>query len=313
MQLPPAQPEFYGGPQAGWLRNILDYLPCLQALIVSRLSFFDHQALQTIRLGSGSHPHQTKYDLRLLIASDCENTTAGSLATSLSYFPDLLYLDLSTTQGSRNPLVLHEIGKLTQLTVLRMHNCGLRDGDIKLLKFSTRLRSLDLSNNFLTGIGVSDLIERLPEVRQRISNYGQTATEWSFARSTLQSFVAAKLMSGLDGNVYVEDHHAPCVTELFLAGNPVTLDELTGILTHPSLQFLDIGSIYCSRQPSELLSPGSPGPDRRRFSNAIIDELSPALFANAFRNIRSLRLHHSIITSQPFCEKCLPVVEQCFE
>jgi hypothetical protein len=312
LQLPPAQPEFYGGPQAGWLRNILDYLPCLQALIVSRLSFFDHQALHTVRPGSGSHPHQAKYNLRLLIASHCENTTAGSLAASLSYFPDLMYLDLSSTQGSRSLLVLHEIGKLTQLTVLRMHNCGLRDGDIKLLTFSARLRSLDMSNNYLTGNGVSDLIERLPEVRQ-VTNYSHTATAWSLVKPTLQSIIAARLLSGLDEHIYVEDHRPSCFTELLLAGNPVTLDELTGILTYPSLQFLDVGSIYCSRQPSELMSPGSPGPDRRRHSNTIVDELSPLLFTNAFRNIRSIRLHHSVITAQPFFGKGLPVAEQCFE
>jgi hypothetical protein len=313
LQLPPAQPEFYGGPQAGWLRNILDYLPCLQALIVSSLSFFDHQALQANHPGSRSYPHQTKYDLRLLIASHCENTTPGSLATSLSYFPDLMYLDLSSTQGSRNPVVLSEIGRLAQLSVLKMRNCGLRDGDIKLLNFSIRLRSLDLSDNYLTGVGVSDLVARLPEVRQRVHSYGHPATGRLHGRPTLQYFAATKLMSGLDGHICLEDHLPTSFTELFLAGNLVTLDELSGMLTYPSLQYLDAGSIYCSRQPSELWSPDSPLSDRRRFSTTRIDELSPALFTKVFRNVRSLRLHHSVITSHPFCGKDLPLAEQCFE
>lgn len=313
LQLPPAQPEFYGGPQAGWLRNILDYLPCLQALIVSSLSFFDHQALQAANTSSRFHPHLSKYNLRLLIASNCENTTAGSLATSLSYFPDLMYLDLSSTQGSRNPLVLGEIGVLTQLTVLKMQNCGLRDGDINLLKFSRRLRSLDVRDNYLTGKGVSDLIGRLPAVRQRVHYPGRAIAGPLFEGHTLQSLAATKLMSGLDGHIFLEDHLPTSFTELFLSGNFVTLDELTEMLTYPSLQYLDAGSMYCSRQPSELLSPISPVSEHQRFSNSRVDELSPAFFTRAFRNVQSLRLHHSVVTSQPFYGKSLPVAEQCFE
>ena len=62
-----------------------------------------------------------------------------------------------------------------------------------------------------------------------------------------------------------------------------------------------------------MLSPGSPGSDRRRFSVQEIDRLSPALFTEAFRNIRSLRIHHSVVTSFPFSGNDLPVAEQYFE
>jgi hypothetical protein len=41
--------------------------------------------------------------------------------------------------------------------------------------------------------------------------------------------------------------------------------------------------------------------------------LSPALFTEAFRNIKSLRIHHSVITNRPFLGKDRPVSEQCFE
>ena len=319
MHLPPAEPEFYGGPQAGWLRNILDYLPRLQALVVSSLSFFDHQALQTVHPGSGAQAEERKYSLRLLIASSCENTTAGSLAFSLASFPDLMYLDLSSTQGSRSPSVLREIGNLTQLWVLKMRNCGLRDSDIKWLTFSTRLRSLDMSGNYLTEHGVSDLVELLPKVRHRVDGHGNAGSYESSSRArsskkpTLQSFVADKLTSSLDGHIYLEDRLPDSFSELCLAGNLVTVDELTGILTYPTLEYLDAGSLYCSRQPAELLSPDSPVPDRRRLSSTRVDELSPALFSKGFRNVRSLRMHHSVITSRPFSGKGLPTAEQCFE
>lgn len=309
LHLPPAQPEFYGGPQAGWLRTILDHLPCLEALVVSRLSFFDHQALQATYSASVSHHHELKYSLRLLIASNCENTTAGSLAASLSCFPDLMYLDLSSTQGSRGPLVLREIGSLARLTVLRLQNCGLRDGDIKSLTLSSCLRSLDVSDNCLTGNGVFDLIQRLPQARQTFNGHGNAGSSHG---PTLQSFVSTKLMSGVDGHIYVEDRLPTYFTELFLAGNLITIDELSGMLTYLNLEYLDAGSLFCSREPSELLSPGSPISDRRRLSSARVDELNPGLFT-AFRNVRSLRMHHSVITSRPFHGKGLPMAEECFE
>lgn len=291
----------------------MDYLPNLRALVVSRLSFFDHQALQSVYQAGRLQPNRTKYDLRLLIASYCENTTAGSLAASLSYFPDLMYLDLSFTQGSRSPLVLGEIGKFSQLAILRMQNCGLKDGDINLIRFSAKLRSLDVRDNHITAIGVADIIQRLPELRQRVNYYGHAATSRFFEKPDLQTIAAAKLMSGQDGHIILEDHLPTSFTEMFLAGNLVTLDEMTGMLSYPSLHILDVGSMCCNRQPSELLSPDSPVGDRRGFWSNRIDQLSPALFTKAFRNVRSLRLHHSVITSQPFAGTDLPMAEQCFE
>ncbi|KAI9829585.1 MAG: hypothetical protein M1819_006090 [Sarea resinae] len=41
LHLPPAQSELYGGPNAEWLRDVLENLPSLQSLIVSGLPFFD--------------------------------------------------------------------------------------------------------------------------------------------------------------------------------------------------------------------------------------------------------------------------------
>ena len=51
LHLPPALSEIYGGPNALWLRDVLDYLPNLQSLIVSRLPFFDHQSLVALKQG----------------------------------------------------------------------------------------------------------------------------------------------------------------------------------------------------------------------------------------------------------------------
>jgi hypothetical protein len=210
---------------------LLDRLPSLQALIVSNLSFFDHQALQTIHQRKGSLiQDDTKYNLRLLIASSCENTTAASLATALVHFPELVYLDLSCTQGSRSPSVLQKIGMLARLRVLKLRNCGLRDYDIDLLTLSPRLRSLDLSDNSLTQNGIASLIKRLPAAHQPFIDHENSPSKESLSldsrqysrragssrRSILQSFVAAKLTSGLDGYLYIEDSLPKTFADLYL-------------------------------------------------------------------------------------------------
>jgi hypothetical protein len=319
LHIPPAQPDFYDGPQAGWLRDILDRLPSLQALIVSNLAFFDYEALKTIHQCTES----TKYPLRLLIAADCQNTTATSLASAFCHFPDLIYLDLSSSQGSRSPLVLRQIGTLNELRILKLRDCGLRDDDIDHLAFTPRLRSLDVSKNYLTERGLSKIIDRLPpanlpyrrsEAPSILSRrYSGVPLPAKVLADGLEDYVAKRLTSGLDGHLIIEEGLPSTFTHLWLASNYITIDELNKLLNYPSLQQLDCGSLNLSQKPTELLSPSPPG--ARRFSHPPpeIEVLSPALFTHAFRNLRSLRIHHSVITSHPFSGQEVVVEQQCFE
>lgn len=330
LHIPPAQPEFYGGPQAGWLRDILDKLPSLQALIVSNLSFFDHQCIQVIQT-STKVPLRSpvKYPLRLLIASECENTTAHSLATALSQFPELIYLDISGAQGSRSPYVLHQIGCLTGLKVLKLRNCGLRDEDLEYLKFGKKLRSLDVSYNFLTERGISRLLELIPSeimVPERELLNARNATPFERLSSGipsqtrvlaegLESLILKRLTSSVDGYHQVEEGLPSVFTNLHVASNYITIDGLSRIIQHSTLQNVDFGSLNLSERPYELISPRSPASSgSRRFSDPPEAEiLSPALFCEAFANLTSLRINHSVITSYPFSGKELPISEQCFE
>jgi hypothetical protein len=331
LHIPPAQPEFYNGPQAGWLRDILDRLPSLQALIVSNLSFFDHQSLQSIHQSTGAPiRNPSKYGLRLLIASECENTTASSLATALTHFPDLIYLDLSSTQGSRSPYVLRQFGSLTELRVLKLRNCGLRDDDMYLLSFSKQLRSLDVSQNFLSERGVSKLIQLLPtanlpftgdnsyngDTSPAARRYSGMDLPTRVMADGLESFVANRLTGQLDGHLFIEEGLPSYFTHLYLAENWLTLDGLSRLLSYPRFQHLDCGSLNCSSRPFELLSPRSPGAESKRLSDPPeLECISPALFVQAFRNVRSLRIHHSAITSYPFSgtDIATETTEQCFE
>jgi hypothetical protein len=302
-------------------------------LVVSNLSFFDHQSLLNIHQSSKAPvENATNYPLRLLIASECANTTASSLASALLHFPELIYLDLSGAQGSRNHHVLHQIGSLSELRILKLQNCGLRDDDIEFLTFSSKLRSLDVSQNFLTEKGIATIIERLPAAKPVRVRDNDSITTMSSSRSPyprrysgiplplrvlddgLEGFVVEHLTSGHDGHLTIEEGLPPNFTYLYLASNYLTIDDLNRLKQHPSLQHLDCGSLNLSNRPFELFSPRSPGSGSRRFSDPPEEEvLSPALFTSAFRNLRSLRIHHSVITSYPFSGTDVAISEQCFE
>ncbi|KAH6722936.1 hypothetical protein BKA61DRAFT_648180 [Leptodontidium sp. MPI-SDFR-AT-0119] len=317
LHIPPAQPEFYDGPQAGWLRDILDRLPCLQALIVSNLSFFDHSSLQGIHQRRQSI---TTYPLKLLIASNCENTTASSLTTALLHFPELVYLDLSSAQGARSPYVLRQIGTLTELRVLKLRNCGLRDDDVDHLTFSG-LRSLDVSCNLLTERGLAKLLGKLPTSAATNGNLSPFTRRYSgiplptrVIAEGLDSFIVKRLTSGIDGYLGVEEGLPPAFSHLDVASNFFTVDILSHLASSHNLQHLDCGSLNLSQKPYGARSPHSPGAGARRFSDpSEVEILSPGIFTHTFRNLTYLRIHHSAITAQPFSGEEGSAEDQCFE
>lgn len=297
---------------------------------MSNLSFFDHQCIQVTQT-SIKVPVRSpvKYPLRLLIASECENTTAHSLATALSQFPELMYLDISGAQGSRSPYVLHQIGCLTGLKVLKLRNCGLRDEDLEYLKFGKKLRSLDVSYNFLTERGISRLLEMIPSEimvpgrellnARNASSLAQRSSglplQYRVLAEGLESFILHRLTSSVDAHHQVDEGLPSVFTNLHVASNYLTIDGLSRVIQHSTLRNVDFGSLNLSERPYELISPRSPASSgSRRFSDPPEAEmLSPALFCESFRNLSSIRINHSVITSCPFSGKELPISEQCFE
>ena len=335
LHIPPAEPEFYDGPQAGWLRDLLDRLPCLRALIVSNLSFFDHQSLQAIHQSPGTQIYNpTNYGLQLLIASSCENTTAPSLATLLHHVPDLVYLDLSSTRGTRNPYLLGTIGCLRHLQVLKLSNCGLRDDDLDYLTFdqSSRLCSLDISDNCLTDKAACVLFKHLPPdnthfrwpPKTHISGDGPIKTTWSsnvasrtrLMEDDMESSIISRLTSRFGEDPDPEVGYSVAFTNLYIAGNCFTIDGLSKILSCPSLRLLDCGTLYSNHSMEQ--SPLSPvhrdrRSSRRLFTLPSIEKLNNTIFTQAFQNLLSLRVHHSLVTEQPFSNSAVPLVQKCYE
>ncbi|RDW87411.1 hypothetical protein BP5796_03105 [Coleophoma crateriformis] len=308
LHVPPAQPELYDGPQEGWLRDILDRLPCLQALIVSNLSFFDHQSLLAVHRENGQlYAPLATYGLRLLIASYCENTTATSLALALLHFPTLVYLDISSTQGARNSNVLRCIGSLSQLRVLKLRHCGLRDDDVESLTLDSlaRIQSIDISHNFLTEKGIVNLVGGIPGLNLPLRWYDNTlCNEYnSLRRPSTADVSTMNLLKILEGHVapsllgdelksllFLESDSPSRFSHLYIASNNLSISSLMKLLQYPKLQTLDCGSLNWYKSSDELLSPTLYHRER----------LNPHTFARAFKNVTSLRLHHAIVTDNPF-------------
>jgi hypothetical protein len=189
-----------------------------------------------------------------------------------------------------------------------------------------------VSHNLLTERGIAKLFGELPAAneplrRSRAGTYNVLPSPSPFCRrysgiplpakvfaDGMERYVARHLTNGLDGHILMDEGLPTTFTHLYLAGNYLTIEGLSRILNYPSLQLVDCGSMNLSQRP-EMPTPSSPGAESRILSNHWdIERLSPALFMHAFRNLRSLRIHHSLITSYPFSgrEELAPS-EHCFE
>jgi hypothetical protein len=150
-----------------------------------------------------------------------------------------MYLDLSSAQGSRNIALLEQIGTLTQLRVLKLRNCGLRDYDIDLLTFPSRLRSLDISHNFVTETGILGLIKRLPAADPVLNGSSNSsprckAQGWKF--SPIEPSLFSKLTSGPDGYLYIDENLPSAFADLYIAGNFLSIDGLSKVLSYASIE-----------------------------------------------------------------------------
>lgn len=329
LHLPPAQSEIYGGPHPEWLRDVLEQLPNLQSLVVSRLPFFDHMALLTLRnYSTGGRPsleeHGSTLSLRLLIAAHCQNTTSQGLAEALEHFQHLAFLDLSNTLAVRERSVLLKLRNLPLLQVLKLRNVHLRDEDIEILAeaIGIRVRTLDVQGNHLTDHSVRTLLNvcfQAADVANGLSNSRPHASsnlavdDWpsGFVRPDLavldefrdesydERFVR-RLTSGIISRLPYEDMPFSGITHLYIADNNLTVEGLASLVRSRKLHVLDAGSLNHvtilnrPRAPSSSSTP-HPHDDNRFVRIPGIEKLTPILGKFA-EEMTSLRLHHSIVT-----------------
>lgn len=300
--LPPALLAFYGGPRPGWLKEILVYLPGLQTLMVSKVPFFDHNAMTALkapdRHGRALVSTRT-YGIRVLLAEREPNTTAQGLSTALLRFPDLVYLDLSYTKPARYPSVLSALSQLGNLQVLKLRGIGLKDDDIEFLANAVgiRVRFLDLRNNALTDVAVRSLLQAsfLPrESSPAVQDTGEMsdAVSRSALSSSITNFVRCpdldeqfvKLLSRplVLGRSWIEELPHVGITHLFIADNQLTVKGAASLLESATLHALDIGTVDTASS-----TPRGAGAER----------LIPILGTSAKDNLTYLRAHHAVITA----------------
>ena len=317
--------KLYDGPHPEWLRDVLEQLPNLQSLVVSRLPFFDHMALLALRTHSnGRRPSlggpEPKFALRLLIAGHCQNTTSPGLTEGLDHFPNLAFLDLSNTLAARDRNVLWKLRDLNLLQVLKLRSVHLRDEDVDVLAeaISIKVRSLDVQGNHLTDRSVRSLLNSCFE-----TNNENTATsnrrpraisslaveDWpsGFVRpdpAVLDEFkdesyderFVRRLTSGVVSRLPYEDMPHSGITHLYIANNNLTVEGVAALIRSRKLHVLDAGSM--EKSVLKDLSGASPllsTSNSSRIRLPGVEKLTPVLRRCA-QDMTSLRLDHAVIT-----------------
>ncbi|RMZ78885.1 hypothetical protein DV738_g3560, partial [Chaetothyriales sp. CBS 135597] len=323
LHLPPALSEIYGGPNATWLRDVLEYLPNLQGLIVTRLPFFDHHALTALKprprpcsdceRREGDLP---VFSLKLLLASSEPNATSQGLAVALPCFPNLVYLDLSFTKPARDPTVLASLGHLRDLQALKLRGVGMRDSDAEVLvnAIGIRVRLLDLRENHLTDMAVRSLMQAcfIPSIENSEGaplNF-QQVEDWpvgiapgpdffsldSLRGEELDHDLLKQLTNPLTGRLAFEDIPHRGLTHLYISDNKLSVEGLSGLLKSGRLHLLDAGTVDVVKMILRAESVKSPinCADEVQYPGA--EKLVPILAASASKNLTYLRIDHALVT-----------------
>ena len=326
VHLPPAQSELYDGPHAEWLREVLEQLPNLQSLVVSQLPFFDHSALLALRQSSPGEKldkHQV-FPLRLLIASQCSNTTSAGLGEALLYWPNLVFLDLSDTLAARDNKVLSSFRYMMGLQDLKLRHVNLRDEDVDVLAdaIGVRVRSLDIRNNRISDMSIRKLLNTcfLSPVGGQTGQRNRVITpqdmmheDWpsgmprpysvlldEFRGNDLDERFVKRLTKGMVSRLPSEDLPSSGLTHLYIADNFVTVEGIASLVKSESLNVLDAGSVDTAKA---LVRPRAPSSTSRQIDFSIslpgVEKLTPVLSRYGEKNLTYLRVHYAVVTESP--------------
>ncbi len=324
LHLPPALSEIYGGPNPTWLRDVLENLPNLQSLVVSKLPFFDHHSLLALRQSSSNRRRSLDdadeeiplYGLKLLLARREPNATLISLAEALRHFRQLVYLDLSYTSPARDASVLLALSGLYDLQVLKLRGIGLRDSEAEVLAnaIETRVRLLDLSENQLTDMAVRSLMQACFPDRQTNGNrpHARQVEDWPvgipagpdfLSLDTLRSEdldheLLKQLTNPLTGRLAFEDIPHRGLTHLYISDNHLSVEGLSSLLKSTRLHILDGGSVDTVKEIARTRSLTAPSGYTDEVSFPGAEKLIPLLSTYASNNLTYLRIDHAVVTKE---------------
>ncbi|KAL8916409.1 MAG: hypothetical protein Q9172_006320 [Xanthocarpia lactea] len=339
-ELEMAQAEIYDGPHPDWLRDVLVNLPNLQCLLVSQLPFFDHASLLALRTYSdgtaADDERRPSFPLRLLIATQCPNTTQRSLANALLAFPHLVFLDLSRTLGARDAAVLAELRHMTNLQILKLRGIQLRDEDIGVLSDSigVRVRSLDVRDNLLTDTAVRTLLQSCFQITGEVDEMdsrrpgglsGGEEEDWpsgilkpdpavldEFRDESFDMHYLKRLTHGFVSRLPSEDQPHAGITHLYISENHLTVEGLSSLVRSGRLHVLDAGAVDVARgfqRPSSSTSSVTTGFHDRTFGLPGGEKLTPVLAKHASKNLTSLRVDHGVVTKSTVTKEKNPEPE----
>ena len=283
-----------------WLRVLFKRLPRLQSFLVQALADFDHRSLRLLCAPSyrysTTRPVRSIYGLRLLTACSVGNAVSRSLMLAFDCFPNLLYLDLSSTRAANDVVLLGHIASRTvfpALEVLKLRSSGLTDEGLANLArgLGTRVWSLDVRNNRLTDEAVKTLIEYcfLPpdhiaptsyhrEQLDNMSGVGFADDESSVVRHLSTTSVP-----------HLRQHPAG-ITHLYIADNNLTSSSASDLIRTWRLVALDFGEL-------KEYSTGSVEGQifDRAFGAWLVREILHTQVTGGAR-LRYLRIDHRVIT-----------------
>ncbi|KAJ5724039.1 hypothetical protein N7488_002074 [Penicillium malachiteum] len=309
LHLPPALSEIYDGPRPEWLRDILESLPCLQSLMVSRLPFFDHNCMIALK----SPQRSSHYNVRLLLADHEPNTTSVGLAETLLRFPLLTYLDLSYTKSARDLSVLSSLSQLEHLQVLKLRGIGLKDPDAEFLAnaIGKRVRFLDLRNNMLTDMAVRSLLQasfalpnqstQLPAHLRR-SGHSPDPVAQTALRGLGSDFLTSphldeqylKFLAGpATSHPWVDYVPSVGITHLYIANNMISVEGVAALLSSSRLHALDTGTV----KTADVIYKHQTPPKDGRYPGA--EKLVPILGNTAGDELTYFRANHAVLTAEP--------------
>ena len=254
------------------------------------------------------------YGLRLLDASYCLNTTALGLAEAFKHFPALAYLDLSRTAPARDVSVLSTLRHMPHLQVLKLRRLHLRDEDIDILAeaIGCTIRSLDLRDNQLTDQSVRILLEKCfksPKEAALIQQQMQSSItgDWpsnSGPRIGLElhpdyqgyrqdEHVRRSLTTGFVSHLGIESVCGTGLTHLYISGNRLTVEGVSGLIRSKRLLVLDVGTLVTGlvRQPSQSLVNGE-----MKFMNMPGAQKLIPILDKYGKDLRYLRINHAVVT-----------------
>ncbi|KAI4653706.1 hypothetical protein J4E93_001473 [Alternaria ventricosa] len=232
------------------------------------------------------------------------------LAEALPHFPDLVSLDLSKTAAAKDKAVLSTFRYLRNLRVLNLRGIGIKDEEFSVVAhaISSRVRSLDISNNLLTDTSVRLLLELCLKERvvashssrgplAPVQNANPTEGPETFESENLVGHLRKKLTGGFIGSLSIEETSDVGISHLYLSNNTITVEGISALLRSRRLQVLDVGILPAVVTHPSTVSLDPPNDDLELPG---VSKLTPVL-AESGSKLRYLRINYELITEDaPF-------------